>query len=59
MTETYINFNNLSGKELDEDFRRFCSEKGFDMNGKFSIVSVPCLTGHDSYIVNQEVVAKC
>ena len=59
MIETYINFSNLSGKELDEDFRRFCSEKGFNINGEFSIVPVPCITGHDSYIVSQEVVAKC
>lgn len=53
MTETYINFRNLSDEELNEDFRKFCSEKGFDMKGEFSVVPVSCITGHNSYIVSQ------
>jgi hypothetical protein len=48
---TYINFKNLDGKELDEDFRKFCLEKGMTNETKFSIAEVPSITGHQSFIV--------
>lgn len=53
MNETYINFMNLSGEELNKDFRRFCIEKGFDINSECSIFTVPSISGHDSYIISQ------
>ena len=49
---TYINFRRLDGDELNEDFKRFCLANGMTEETKFSVCRVPCVTGHDSYIIN-------
>lgn len=54
MTATYINIMRLDGDELDRDFRNFCKEKGFNMEGSISVVPIPCLSGHDAYIISQD-----
>lgn len=55
----YINFNNLSGEELDDDFEAECKKRGAGDNTKISIVvPIATLTGHSGYLVKLEGVEE-
>lgn len=48
---TYINFNNLSGADLDSEFKQECFKNGANDNTEVSAMPVNSLTGHDAYLV--------
>lgn len=51
---TYINFKDLEGEALNEDFEKECRENNITNDIEFCVTPCLSVSGHDAYIVSEK-----